>query len=588
MKKNFAASITGILIVSAVLYIILYSVLPNNRVVPAFDEGDTHLVIGGDYIVTRNEPKILSEEILLPIDIVKKHIDPYIFWDEKLKKVTITTQDKVIRMKTDNLSAMVNNKPVKLNIPVKIIDSTVYIPIKFLSDLYGVEIMYIPSTGVVVIDAVTSSKKLAEPVKENAVIRKGHSKHNPIIKKLDAEYGKKEKLQLRVFGEYDKWYKVRTPEGLVGYIEKRFTATRDITVDIPKKHDSRRELWSPGSGRINLVWEMIYQGSPDLSRQKKIEGLDVLSPTWFRVINVKGELSNGADPAYVEWAHKSNYKVWALFSNGFGDIELTSKFLNNTDSRDNAIRQLLAYAALYKLDGINIDFENIYKRDKDALTQFVREITPLLKQQGLVVSIDISVPDGSETYSLCYDREALGEIVDYVILMAYDQHWRTSPVAGSVAEVSWVEENINKTLKFVPAEKLILGMPFYTRLWKEEKGTDGKVKVSGSTGLSMKKAKASIDDYAEKVLWDEKSGQYYAEYSKDGAVFKIWYENEDSINLKSSLVLKYRLAGAAAWSKNNETPEVWQVLKTNLKEISSYEQWSSINRDKKYVYNQLD
>jgi spore germination protein YaaH len=584
LNKKFTAGFFVFLVAAAMVYFILYLILPNNRMVPAFDDMETHLVIGGDIIDSKYEPKIVNGEILLPIGVVKERIDPHIYWDEKLKKVTITTQDKVIRMKTDSLNAVINNKSVKLNIPVKSIQNAVYLPIEFLSELYGIKVKYIAFSNVVVVDKITAAEKIAEPIKK-VVVRRGNSKHYPIIRKLDSKTDKAEDMKMKVFNDKGKWYKVRTSDGLVGYIEKRLVNVSEVKIDMPHDNNDSKLEWKPEKGKLSLVWEMLYEGSPNLSAKKKIEGLDILSPTWFEVTNTKGDLINRADPKYVQWAHENGYKVWALFSNGFGDIKLTSEFLNDTDARDNAIRQLLAYTALYKLDGINIDFENIYKKDRDALTQFVREVKPLLKQQGLIVSMDITVPDGSETYSLCYDRKSLGEVVDYVMLMAYDQHWRTSPVAGSIAEITWVEDNLEKTLKLIPAEKVILGLPFYTRLWKEEKGKDGEIEVSSSTGLSMKKAKAAIDSKAETVLWDQNSGQFYAEYKEDGNVFKIWYENEDSIDLRSSLTLKYNLAGTAGWSKNNETEGVWQVLNKNLKEIKSYEDWLSGNKDKKYVYN---
>ncbi len=248
------------------------------------------------------------------------------------------------------------------------------------------------------------------------------------------------------------------------------------------------------------------------------------------------------------------------------------------------MRQLLIYASLYNLDGINIDFENIYKEDKDALTQFVRELTPLLKEQGLIVSIDVTIPDGSDTWSKCYDRKALGEIVDYVMLMTYDQHWATSPVAGSVAQITWVEKNLVKVLDMVPREKLLLGLPFYTRLW-EETTVLGLKKVTNPKVLSMDAARKLVNDNNVEIMWDEKSGQFYAEYKNDGKTYKVWLEDENSINLKSSLVLKYKLAGACAWRRGDESPVIWEVLNKNLKLARNYSEWMESNTGTTYVYN---
>jgi spore germination protein YaaH len=258
------------------------------------------------------------------------------------------------------------------------------------------------------------------------------------------------------------------------------------------------------------------------------------------------------------------------------DPDVTNGFLNNTDIREKIIQQLLIYAKLYKLDGINIDFENIYLKDKGMLTQFMRELTPLLKEQGLIVSIDVTFRSSSENWSMCYDRKALAGIVDYMAVMAYDQHWAASPVAGSVAELDWVESNLIRILEEVPNEKVLLGLPFYTRVWKEEV-VDGKVKVS-STAVSMGAVEKILSEKKPEVIWDENSGQHYVEYKVGKVTNKIWIEDSKSINLKTSLVHKYDLAGAASWRKGFEAENIWVVLQDTLKVKQDYSQWANANK----------
>ena len=300
-----------------------------------------------------------------------------------------------------------------------------------------------------------------------------------------------------------------------------------------------------------------------------------MSPTWFQVANRNGELINRADPQYVEWAHKNGYQVWALVANDFSNIDDTSEILNDGLKREYIIKQLLAFAALYELDGINIDFENIYKSDKDVYTQFVRELTPLLREQGLVVSVDVTIPDGSDTWSKCYDRKALAETVDYVCLMTYDQTWAGSKVAGSTAQLTWVEENLKKTLREVPAEKLLLGIPLYTRLWEETTDDNGKVTAKTGKVLSIKAAELLIQENQAIPFWDSESGQFVVFFEKDNVTYKMWLENEYSVNLKSSLVHKYNLAGTATWSHNFANDRVWDVFALNLKNTTHYEEWRS-------------
>ncbi|MCX7923672.1 MAG: glycosyl hydrolase family 18 protein [Clostridia bacterium] len=586
MKKIAYPVITIVFILACIAPIYYYFFIPNNDIAPAFEEGVLNLVVEGEDVTSGSMVKIKDGDILLSFDTVKKHIDSNIYWDDKLRKVTVTTKDKVIRMKTDNLKALINNKPINLKIPVVEENSKIYIPIGFLSEFYGIDIKYIKENNVVIVDRKTSLIKIAElstPISKNAAVRKGRSIRYPILKSMDVGSVSAQENTLRVYEEYDKWYKVRTTDGILGYIQKEYVVIKKTTINVTPEPLTENEAWKPAKGRINLVWEMMYGKRPELSKIKKMDGLDVVSPTWFQLANSQGALINRADPVYVDWAHKKGYKVWGLLSNDSSDPDMTKKFLNNTDARDNLIREILAYASLYKLDGINIDFENIYKEDKDVLTQFVREITPLLKEQGLVVSIDVTVPDGSDNWSLCYDREALGQVVDYVMLMAYDQHWSTSPTAGSVAQLVWVESNLKKVLKVVPKEKLILGLPFYTRLWKTELRRDGKIKLT-SQAITMEAVRKIVEENKADVIWDEESGQYYTEYKKDNVVYKIWMESEASINLKSSLVQKYQLAGAAAWKRGDETPEIWEVLNKNLKEISGYQEWLNLNKDRKYIY----
>lgn len=584
MKKVILIVVIILILIGALAYpAYYYFFVPNNNIVAAFDESILNLIVEGETVVSKHDPKIVDEEILLPIDIVKKYFDPNIYWDGNLKKVTITTEDRVIRMKTDSLDAMVNNEPVVLNIPAVEDEGTVFIPIEFLSDFYNIEVSYLKENNIIIIDYKNRMVQTAEPLGEQAVIRRGRTIRYPVIKQF--EFGNKNDNVMRIFEEYDKWYKVRTRDGVIGYIEKKFVVVKWLTVNnIPIIQDKRETAWKPENGKINLVWEMMYGKRPDLSEIGKIEGLDVISPTWFQVIDDKGTVMNRADAKYVEWAHDNGYKIWALFANDFGDPLITSKILNNTDIRDHMIRQILSYASIYNLDGINIDFENINIEDKDALTQFIREITPFLREQGLTVSIDIGVPDGSENYSRCYDSKALSEVVDYVMLMTYDQHWRTSPEAGSVAQISWVEKKLIRALEMVPEEKLLLGLPFYIRLWEEKLDDNGKVKVSNPKVLSMEAAKNLIKENDAQPVWDDESGQFYAEYKKDDATYKIWLEDWNSINLKSSLVHKYKLAGTAAWRRSDEAEEIWSLLNKNLKVISSYQQWNSENNVDKFVF----
>jgi len=312
-----------------------------------------------------------------------------------------------------------------------------------------------------------------------------------------------------------------------------------------------------GTTKINLVWQPTFEAVNNLASLDKVPGMNVIAPSWFSIVGANGFIKNSADENYVKNAHAKGYKVWALITNSF-DPDLTSVVLHNPKARQYVINQLQFFIERYNLDGINLDFENIYDEDKDALTVFVREIKTALNPTGAIVSMDITVPSETSRWSTCYNRQALGETVDYMMLMAYDEHWRTSPVSGSVASIGWVENGIINTLKSVPANKLILGIPFYMRKWEE---VDGKVTAKT---LTMNEAEKLIREKQLHPQWMADQGQYYFEYEEDGKLYRVWQEDARSIALKVGLADKYQLPGVAAWRKGFEKPEIWDVINKSL------------------------
>lgn len=328
-----------------------------------------------------------------------------------------------------------------------------------------------------------------------------------------------------------------------------------------KRLNKVRDKWVPTS-KINLAWDFVQNSSPDLSKEDAVEGLRVISPTWFSISNTDGLVMSKADYKYVNDAHHKGYKVWGLVNNSF-NRDLTRIFLANDDAQEKTIRQLLVYSAAYNLDGINIDFENIYDEDRDRLTAFVARLAAALKQQNAVVSMDLTVPSNVSYWSKCYDRPRLAELLDYIMVMAYDEHWSKSPQSGSVASLGWVKTGLEKTLAAVPGEKLLLGLPFYTREWEETMTEGGPVKVKAKT-MSMPATEQTIRENNLDVTWLEDKGQYYTEYTVADKRYRIWIEDERSIALKAGLVNKYNLAGTAAWRKGFERKEIWGVLNNVL------------------------
>jgi spore germination protein YaaH len=319
----------------------------------------------------------------------------------------------------------------------------------------------------------------------------------------------------------------------------------------------------PIHGRISLTWEYVSRISPNIAAEQKIDGLDILSPTWFNLMDENGDIANRASASYVDAAHRKGYSVWALVSNSFSS-KLSAAFFKNQRGMDLFIARLLAYAKLYGFDGINIDFEAMSANNRDDFTALMEKLGPYLNAQGIAFSIDVHRPANTNS-SRSHDRAALAQCADYIMVMTYDQHWRTSPVAGSVASLAWVRDSLKKTLnEGVPSKKLLLGVPFYMRLWEETPVTGGKPSVHSKT-LTMAQADALMASKGVSPMWLEEHGQNYFEYKENGKTYKVWVEDPASVGQKLKLVDEFSLAGMAAWRRGQEKPSVWQTVKESLK-----------------------
>ena len=246
---------------------------------------------------------------------------------------------------------------------------------------------------------------------------------------------------------------------------------------------------------------------------------------------------------------------------GNGMLNVTSNIMNDYNKRQKLINQIVNYCVKYKLDGINIDFENMKKEDKDMYSRFIIELAPRLKDMGIVVSVDVTAPDGSETWSLCFDRNVIGDVADYIIFMAYDQYGTSSNKSGTTAGYDWVNLSLNKFLKTeeIESNKIILAIPLYTRLWTED--SSGKV-VKQST-VSMKNIDSILPGGVNKQ-WDDNLKQYYVEYQDGQYTKKMWIEDEKSLKEKINLINSNNLGGVASWEKGMETDNFWTFLKENL------------------------
>jgi len=510
---------------------------------------DTRVLLLNNVVVPESDLLYVSDRPIISMEAVIRYLDPSAHWDETTSTAVFTTKDRVVQMPTASLTAYVNEKPVELSVPTSIIDGRPYVPLDFLGQLMHLSVRLVEGR-VLVVD------KPGTPVLEatsisTSYVRKQPSQKSPIRAYLP------EGTKVRVLSETRGYYHVLEPRGNLGFVPKRELEISGMytTEESPK---ATLRAWSPMGDKVVLVWEHVVSKNPDTSSIAPMGAVNVVSPTWFSISDTAGSVVSRADLSYVKWAKSRGYRVWGLVENGF-DPERTRAVLRDLSVRQHVIRQLLVYAELFQLDGINLDFENMYMEDRDYYTQFVRELVPLAKEAGLVVSVDVTFKSNSPTWSLCYDRAALAQVADYIIVMGYDQFSGSGGRSGPVSSLSWVRAGLRAMLAEVPAEKLVLGIPLYTRLWKED-SQGGK---ASSKALGMRQVQELLSAKSLSPMPDE-SGLKYVEYVENGDRYRLWIEDSDSVTARTRMVWEYGLAGIAAWRRGFETPEIWEVIERTL------------------------
>ncbi|MDE6312923.1 MAG: chitinase [Lachnospiraceae bacterium] len=406
-----------------------------------------------------------------------------------------------------------------------------------------------------------SEEKYAAITKHTVLRRLGGVK-SPILR--DLEQGE----SVIIGDNYDKWTQVTTEDGFTGYVKSKYVDSEAgeafacaETREQPEFTNQLRDK------KINLAWHQ----STNLDANAKLEevisgctGINVISPTWFALSDNEGNFTSLGENWYVDTLHAKGIEVWGLISNFEKTVD-TGEILSHSSKRNYLIRNLIKQSKDLGLDGINLDFEQISSDYGDDYIQFVRELSVACRNDQLVLSIDNYVPTG---YTAHYNRKEQGIFADYVIIMGYDEHYSGSETAGSVASIGFVKDGIEMTLAEVPAEKVINAIPFYTRIWKETVNEDGVVEVS-SEAAGMERVEKLLSDLNVEAGWNEECAQFYAEYELEGATYKIWMENEISIEEKMKLIQENHLAGVAEWKLGLQKNTVWDVINKYLTEYST-------------------
>ncbi|WP_282924553.1 glycosyl hydrolase family 18 protein [Peptoniphilus genitalis] len=483
--------------------------------------------------------------IYLSLDYIKEYLDKGIEYDESTGEVKINNNHANKILKLNEYEAKFNSGTIDLRAPVIEKNGKIMLPIEAFIYDYDVRLRYNKDIRLLLLDYRDKEYDLTKTTSET-LLRESASKRSPIIKKLP------QGEELYVYEEKGKFYKVRMPEGYAGYVLKK-----DLDENF-EKVSLKSTSKNTSDGPINLTWDYTYAEHSEnkINQIKDIKGLDVIIPTWFSIRNGNGDMIDRGNQNYIKKYKDLGIDVWAYLDNSF-DPNITHEALSNENTRKKVINKTLELCKKYGMKGINIDFEHTKIDDRDYITDFVREFRQAAGDD-FIITVDVTPQISADVTKEPYDRKALAEIADYMVVMAYDQHWGSSDKAGSVAQYKWVEGSVNVLFRNIPNKKMILGVPLYTRIWKEAGG-----KVTSKT-ISMDEVARIIAAKGLKPVWDKESQQNYIEYQENNADYKIWIEDANSLEKKVSLVNKYNLAGVGSWRLGFETPNIWDVISKEL------------------------
>lgn len=539
------------------------------------EEADDVAIVWNEQL-TDMQGKCFGGAVYLGFDMVHDELNSRFYWDENERLVRYTTADELVTAYAGKSEFFVGNDVTRVSYEiVKVVDDTVYVALDFV--MQYTDLAYELYTSPYRLLLTTDWDKVSgrTTIKKDTELRVKGGIKSPILAELEKG------AVVAVLEPMDDWCKVETTDGIIGYVKnKKLTGggqEAELSEGQLPPHSYGGETFSHSllDEPVNLLWHQTTNADANariatvLANSKNV---NVISPTWFYLNDNEGNLADVGSKDYVNYCHEQGVKVWGLFSN-LENTEVDSTYvLTHTSVRENLVNQIISKALLYNLDGVNVDFEALSNKVGDGYIQFIRELSLKCDDNGLTLSVDNYVPS---SYTAFYNRTEQANFADYIIVMAYDEHYAGSD-EGSVSSIGFVDAGAKDTISAgVPAEQIILGLPFYTRIWaetpKEEDGdsveaaSDDYVNYDlTSEAVSMAEARSRVDANGGEIIWLDDIGQNYAQYENGGVTYKVWLEDAKSLELKLQVMKDYELGGAAFWKAGMETADVWDTIVSYL------------------------
>ena len=499
-------------------------------------DGEIALVIGTEKLEERG--LVDGDRVYLPLDVVNTYLNQRYYWDSANQQILYATPSELTSV---SASSEAGDK-------VWVKDDKVYLNLTYVQEFTDLDAYITKDPYRIAIQYKFKNVKTVT-VKKNTSIRYRGGIKSAILTSV------KKGTKLRLIEEMENWDQVATDDGYIGYIDKKKVGEAEKT-KFERSFKKEQYSYLTMDSKVNMVWHQVTSTDANAyfaDATANMTGVNVISPTWFYLTDTSGNIASIASADYVSQAHEKELQVWGLIDNFTQEVS-TTETLSSTAARQNIISQLIQAAQDVGMDGINVDFESLSEDVGTHFLEFLRELSIECHKNNLVLSVDNPVP---EDFTSHYDRAEQGRVVDYVIIMGYDEHYVGSE-AGSVASLPWVEQGIQDTLDEVPAKRVINAIPFYTRLWRT---TGGNVT---SEAIGMDQAQQTIADNNVETYWDKTTSQNYGKYDIDNSTYQIWLEDAQSVAEKVKLVSKYDLAGVSAWKLGFENNGIWQVISDNL------------------------
>ena len=503
--------------------------------------------------------KMINGYIYVDYQFVHDHINSRFYWDENENILLYATARELISAEAESNRYLITKSPVDFGRPiVKATSDSAYIDLDFVKEYSDFTYEYVADPSRIVMTSQWGDYEVASVKRKTNVRVKGGIK-SPILAELA------EKASVTVLEKEENWTKVMTDDGIIGYVQDtKLSGTETQTLVSEYKPETFTHITR--DFEICMAWHQVLNRTANgdiASVLTSTKGLNVISPTWFYLNDNEGGLMNLASSDYVNYCHSQNIEVWPSVNNLENRDVDSAYVLTHTSTRHNLVNQIVSMAIQYNLDGINLDFEALSPQAVgDSYIQFVRELSIKCENNGIVLSIDNYVPT---SYTAFYDRAEQAKFADYVVIMGYDEHYAGSS-EGSVSSLPWVRQGVVDTLKEVPSEQVILGMPFYTRLWTltptvtaEDDDMDISYEVT-SKAYGMQAIENLINTHGAKKQWLAETGQNYAEYESGGAICKVWIEDSSSAEGRLKLLEEYNLAGASFWKLGLEKKDIWDII----------------------------